>query len=61
VADAVRAVVAARPLVALDIAATWQPEETSRNETGAVLSALLSSTPSASITGIAGITPPGRS
>ncbi len=43
VADAVRAIVRARPVVALDIAATWRPEDTTRAQTDAVLSALLSS------------------
>jgi arginase len=42
VADAVGAVVCARPLAALDIAATWRPVNTSRDQTDAVLSALLS-------------------
>ncbi len=44
VADAVRSVVEARPLVALDIAATWRPGDTVRAQTDAVLAALLSST-----------------
>jgi arginase len=43
VVDAVRAVVHDRPLAALDIAATWRPEDTTRVQTDAVLSALLSS------------------
>ena len=43
VVDAVRAIVHDRPLAALDIAATWWPEDTTRVQTDAVLSALLSS------------------
>jgi arginase len=42
-ADAVRAVVHERPLAAFDIAATWRPDDTTRAQTDAVLSALLSS------------------
>jgi len=41
VADAVSTLVQARPLAALDIAATWRPMNTSRDQTDAVLSALL--------------------
>ncbi len=41
VVDAVRAVVHDRPLAALDIAVTWRPQDTTRAQTDAVLSALL--------------------
>jgi arginase len=41
-ADAVQAVIRDRPLVALDISASWRPEDTMRAQTDAVLSALLS-------------------
>ncbi len=43
VADAVRAIVEARSLAALDIAATWRPEGAMRVQTDPVLAALLSS------------------
>ncbi|MGD0881047.1 MAG: arginase family protein [Acidimicrobiales bacterium] len=42
VVAAVSAVVRDRPVVALDIGATWRPENTTRTQTDAVLSALLS-------------------